>query len=52
MSTLGGLLGRNFTTSTTTSNFNVGLALGVGGEIGFDFTKFAELATLPCKKAR
>ena len=34
--TFGGLLGRNFTTSATISSFKVGIALGVGGEIGFE----------------
>ena len=48
--TFGGLLGRNFTTSTTISSFKVGIALGVGGEIGFDLSKFAELAALLVKR--
>ena len=48
--TFSGLLGRNFTTSTTISSFKVGIALGVGGEIGFDLSKFAELAALLVKR--
>jgi AraC-like DNA-binding protein len=37
--------------ATTTSSLKLGVALGVGGEIGFDFNKFIELATIPCVKA-